>query len=145
MIPPAVFRKAIRRAERDLLGSRGLWLCRLEHRALEADQQIGTADDLPPALNGGIVGDPIIGPAQRVFALFEAVFDPGPQSIGIADRFLDLALQVRHDILGALHWECFWVSGDLIVTDLATFAKTYALQKQASELFLTHSKASHLH
>ncbi len=46
-------------------------ICKVEDRAVEAHQQVGAEDDLPPALNLGIVRDAIIGPAKFIFRVLE--------------------------------------------------------------------------
>lgn len=66
-------------------------LAGLQGRALETDERIRTKDQLPPALNRGVVRDTIIGPAEFILALFEAIFDPRAEPIGVADRLGDLA------------------------------------------------------
>ena len=77
-IPPAMLGKAIS-GSRHRSGLRRCWLCacRLEHRVLQAHEQIGTGDEFPPAFNGGIIGDAKISPAQLIFRVFKTVFDPG--------------------------------------------------------------------
>lgn len=67
--------------------------------------------------NGGIVSHAIIRPSQFIFGVFKTVFDPGPQSIGIAHRFLNLALQIGHDIPGALGWKRFGIGGEVVVAN----------------------------
>ena len=48
-------------------------------------------DDLPPPFNRGIVGDAVIGPSQLIIRVFETVFNPGAQPIGIAHGLPDIA------------------------------------------------------
>jgi hypothetical protein len=49
----------------------------LEYTALQTHQEIGAGDEFPPTFNRGIVGDAIIRPAQLIFGVFEAIFNPG--------------------------------------------------------------------
>lgn len=58
---------------------------------LPTDQCVGTEDQFPPALDRGIVRHAIIRPAEFVLTLFEPVFDPRAQAIGVADGLLDFA------------------------------------------------------
>ena len=64
----------------------------LEYRALQTHEEIGAGDEFPPTFNRGILSHAIIRPAQFIFGVFEPVFDPCAQAIGVPDRFLDLAL-----------------------------------------------------
>ena len=66
----------------------------LQYMALQTHEQIGAEHDLPPALNLRIVRHSIIGPTQFVFRMFQAVFNPGAQAIGIADGLLNLAFEI---------------------------------------------------
>src|SRR5262245_12145167 len=46
-----------------------------EGRTLQTDERVGTHDQLPPALDAGIVGDAVVGPAQIIFGVFEAILN----------------------------------------------------------------------
>lgn len=53
----------------------GGWVRSREGRTLESDEGGHTHDQLPPALDRIVVGDPVVGPAQVVFGLLEAVLN----------------------------------------------------------------------
>src|SRR5260370_36049655 len=69
--------------------------------------------DLLPALDRMVVGDPVIGPAQLVFGLLEAVLNPGAPAVQVAHCLLDLAGQVGHDVPRRLGGLADWVGGEL--------------------------------
>lgn len=63
-------------------------------RTMKTHELIGTEHDFPPPLNFRIVRDPIIGPTQLIFRVFQPIFDPGTQAIRVPGGLLNLALQV---------------------------------------------------
>lgn len=102
-LPPAMLGKAISGSGhfRSLRGCR-CCACRLKHRALQAHEQIGTGHEFPPAFNGSIIGDAKIGPAELIFGVFQAVFDPGTQARRVLPtvfRSLPSRLVMRYQVL----------------------------------------------
>jgi hypothetical protein len=95
----------------------------LEHGALQTHQQICTAHEFPPAFNGSVVGDAKIGPAELIFGVFKTIFDPGAQAIGVANRFVDLAFQIGHDIPGALRRKRLRVGREVVVANVPALPK----------------------
>jgi hypothetical protein len=69
-----------------------------EGGALQRDEGGHTHDQFPPALDRMLVRDPIIGPAELVLGLLEALFDPGPPAVRVAHLLFDLARQVARDV-----------------------------------------------
>ena len=55
--------------------------------------------------------------------MFETVFDPGAQSVQVADRFLDLALHIGHKVPGALRRQGLGISGEVIEANPSALPK----------------------
>ena len=83
--------------------------------ALQADQRVGAHDQFPPALDAGVVGDAVVGPAQVILRVLEAILDPGAQAEGVAHALPDLSRQVGHEVPGRLGGQGLRVGGDLVV------------------------------
>jgi hypothetical protein len=57
------------------------------------------------------------------WGVFETVFNPGAQAIGIADRFLDLPVQISHDVPGALRRQRPLICREVVVANPAALSK----------------------
>jgi len=83
------------------------WVSWRKDRCLEADEQIGAHDQLPPARAAPSLGQPVIGPAQFILGVFETVLGSCVRSPYV----LLMCPTVRSILPGRLVMRCQVVSG----------------------------------
>ena len=87
------------------------------------DHPISAEDNFPPTLNGRVVSQTLIRPAQLVFSVLEAIFNPGAQSIQIAECLTKVSLKIGHQQTGCSSRECDWIGGYEVVANATPLAK----------------------
>ena len=57
--------------------------------------------------------------------MFEAVFAPGTQTVGVANRFPNVPLQIGHDVPGALRRQRLRIGREVVVADVPALPKDH--------------------
>ncbi len=100
--------------------------CHCQRGRLPAHEQIGAQHEFPPARDAPSRGQPVIGPAQFILGVLEALLDPGTQPERVAHvphRARDLAGQVGHEVPRGLRRQMDGIGGEHVLAGAPALAK----------------------